>query len=651
MMNFRPFFGHHSIDLSTGSASNLVVIFGENMYGKTALLNALRWVLYGRAINRLGEAIPIYRSDQGEQLLNALSVRNGDYTMEVALTFDHDDAHYELRRSATADTDPQDERGFITEAHLLVDGNAVASEDIETRVNGILHQDISRFSLFDGEMLNEYEKLLARPDHGVQAVKDAIEKILGLPAITRGKAQLGELAREYEKELNAQLRKEKRNDQIIVKLEELDDHISAVEHDLGNLRDLLMKATEERTEAEKDLKEHERLASTLSQIHALESEITSMDKTITGENQSIQNILSSNWWVPLTNGLTALRKDLENKIENQIQALKVSVLREQIERSKELGRCVVCDAELNERTMEHIEEHSRQYSLDGSHEPDPTYVAQLTEEMKFVSSLSGERTAERLVRAEQHIMELETEKEERSSRAEELHRSVGDLAKGGQEIKLGKFHEADENVRDIELRMKSADTRHVELCEERDSEQRRLTRGRTGDRETRLRAAISRLSHDAFEGAIEGFRKAAKESVSLAAGEIFGQLTTEKRYTGLQINENYGLTILDSLGQEVSGRSAGAEQIVALALIGGLNMAAVRGEAPVVMDTNFGRLDRGHRENILRWVAGLRQQVILLVHSGELENTDLDEFKITVARKYRIERISEWESEVYPYDA
>ena len=43
LMNFRPFYGEHIIDLSTGSTSNLIVIFGENMYGKTALLNSLRW--------------------------------------------------------------------------------------------------------------------------------------------------------------------------------------------------------------------------------------------------------------------------------------------------------------------------------------------------------------------------------------------------------------------------------------------------------------------------------------------------------------------------------------------------------------------------------------------------------------------------------
>ena len=31
---------------------NILVIFGENMNGKTSLLNAVRWALYGKARNR-----------------------------------------------------------------------------------------------------------------------------------------------------------------------------------------------------------------------------------------------------------------------------------------------------------------------------------------------------------------------------------------------------------------------------------------------------------------------------------------------------------------------------------------------------------------------------------------------------------------------
>src|SRR5207344_3296982 len=86
----------------------------------------------------------------------------------------------------------------------------------------------------------------------------------------------------------------------------------------------------------------------------------------------------------------------------------------------------------------------------------------------------------------------------------------------------------------------------------------------------------------------------------------------------LRINELYGLTILDSEGRDVAVRSAGAEQIVALSLIGALNRLAIK-KGPVIMDTPFGRLDTKNRANILRFVPTLAEQVVLLVHGGEVD--------------------------------
>ena len=49
---------------------------------------------------------------------------------------------------------------------------------------------ISRFFLFDGELLNEYETLLADLDQQAQVVKESIESILGVPALQNAIADL-----------------------------------------------------------------------------------------------------------------------------------------------------------------------------------------------------------------------------------------------------------------------------------------------------------------------------------------------------------------------------------------------------------------------------------------------------------------------------
>ena len=121
-------------------------------------------------------------------------------------------------------------------------------------------------------------------------------------------------------------------------------------------------------------------------------------------------------------------------------------------------------------------------------------------------------------------------------------------------------------------------------------------------------------------------------------------MTTQRSYRGLEINDNYGLQIIDASGRDVAVRSAGAEQIVALSLIDGLNRTG-RAAGPIIMDTPFGRLDLNHRDNILSYLPLVTSQFVLLVHSGEIrKETDLAIIAERVGAVYEIREISSTQS-------
>jgi DNA sulfur modification protein DndD len=165
-------------------------------------------------------------------------------------------------------------------------------------------------------------------------------------------------------------------------------------------------------------------------------------------------------------------------------------------------------------------------------------------------------------------------------------------------------------------------------------------RAQRSNREVELYGALEKT----FSQGIDVLRNRLRSRVAELASAAFARLTTEKTYRELRINENYGLSIIDRNGRPVSIRSAGAEQVVALSLIDGLNRTA-RKTGPIIMDTPLGRLDPKHRASVLAAVPQMAEQIVLLVHEGEIDrDSGLEPLANHIGAAFEIERVSSSQS-------
>ena len=77
-----------------------------------------------------------------------------------------------------------------------------------------------------------------------------------------------------------------------------------------------------------------------------------------------------------------------------------------------------------------------------------------------------------------------------------------------------------------------------------------------------------------------------------------------------------------------------------MSLLGALNRSANR-PGPIVVDTPFGRLDPKHRLNILMYIPNMGEQIVFLVHEGEInKETGLEPIATHVGATYQITRIN-----------
>lgn len=649
MHNFMPYGGEHRIAFPTDASRNVVVVFGDNGRGKTSILNAVRWCLYGYALGRHLKVLDLAK------MVNSDAAVKGDYRMAVYLRFEANGYEYDLRRVAESRelvVTPRNTGDFRVDVSLRKDGRVMRGDEVEHEINQIAPEQVSRFFLFDGELLQEYEMLLTEGSEQGEKIKAAIEQVLGVPALLDGRKRLGGLLRQ------AQAVQAKEN-----------KHIAA----LSGI-------------AEQQLQLQERLAAMWEDLSALkererdiETEIEGLDERLAA-TEAVERVKSA------IDGLTSQR-DLLTKREDQLKAEKTACLRdawrdllqprlelriEQLNAASDMFREMLeRQGALKERTRQLREvldtstcascgqpmvpakrelagaELGRVEGELAAVDADMGRLHQVSEELTRLRRLRSTGAAARIRRIEGEIDRTLVELTDVDTKLEKLR----DQIRGEDTAEIARVRalrdQKQQNLGRVrhDMFMRNAE---IESLTARQNEIARVmskntaARSQRSNREVELYGALER----AFGQGIDVLRNQLRQGVADLASESFLSLAAEKSYRGLKINENYGLSIVDRDGRTVSVRSAGYEQIVALALIDALNRTA-RKTGPIIMDTPLGRLDPKHRASVLTQVPRMAEQVVLLVHEGEIDKVSgLEPLKSRIGATYDIVRVSSSQSKI-----
>ncbi len=637
LVNFGPFFGEHELNLEVSANAPVVVLHGENMRGKTSILNAIRWCLYGDALGRQSVRKQDYR------LISYDAIDIGQYHMRTELDFSHGGHDYHLERQIQSNGPPKAAYLLTYKTALRRDGVFEDEQNIPAIVQSILHKDISQFFLFDGEMLAEYEDLVVDPRKSY-IIKQAIERILGLPALRLAVEDLDSLTGQAQRRQTAALRQGQRSAALAKEARDYEASIEALNRDMAAFVEKRASLEQQKDDLNERRERYASEEADLTQAALLETRVKEGEEHKLELQREIKSHVSLGWWEPVG---AAARKQLDlletafdraRLIHDDLVGLRHEM--STLEELKNSGTCPICGQPLNEESKAEMSERSKALRIrldqreteaaEGAF-PDATLMRGLRE-LASVQHLPAIQAAERAYRR----LDLDIRRDQRTLNEinERLTQHPSEDIRQTQRAYDAVVVELDE----IERNMRAITT---------EREEKRGLLGRVRSQISKLPEANPKIAteaevydglRDLFDWAIEEFREDLKVQVQDEASRIFRSLTTEPGYSGLSINDSYGLNIVDDTNRVILDRSAGAEQVVALSLIGALNRSSVR-EGPLVMDTPFGRLDTTHRENILKFLPLLSPQVLLLVQSGEMNlDTDLLPLAGKIGRHYRLLR-------------
>lgn len=642
LKNFGPYFGTQSLDLDVSDNAPIILVYGENERGKTSLLRAIRWCLYGEVLNQGGTLM-----DEREFANYDARDKKEPFDVFVEIEFEDQGVKSVLKRwMKVKESDLEEIR--IETLSKGVDlrpnnGNPVAEKDIPEQISRMLHKDISDFFLFDGETLTRFEQRLRSADTSAALVRTSIEKVLGLPALQLLSRDIETLASETNKEVQRVAKKSAENEKVLKDIDATSTGIHNKQNDLVELRRIGKQLEDEKLELEKQLAKIDSIKDAYHERKSIRDSKSDLQRDISEIRDQIKVRISESWWAPampmLKEKAAAIDSMLagNNQLLSEINELQRKKLDLQVQISTK--KCSSCQQVVNESQISNAQKEILE--IEKKLENLPTPISNV-DDIAFTKRQLNEFLEDGGV--EERLRELDQDVLKRDLRIDELSNKDRALTEvlSGNTLDIAalesQYQRANDFIRDSEREVEKKEFELTELKTQLRTLQNSLNRETTESSPVKQEAALLSSLEEVLKDSLEGFRKSMREKVGEEASDIFTKLTTEPDYNGLTITGKYYLEIVDSQKRIISRRSAGAEQIVAMSLIGALVRCAVR-QGPVIMDTPFGRLDTGHRRRILEWAPTIGTQVMLFVQSGEFDRErDLKFLGNKVGREYRIQR-------------
>ena len=643
--NFGPYKGEQLLDFTR--RKGVTIFWGNNGAGKTTLLNAFRYVLFGMVHKRSGQPLRNLRD-----LVNREGYESGKYGFSIVLHMENDGDVYDLIRRfqprkgvRIPETDDDYEQSML----LKKNGGVLSQEQSKHELSMIMPEQISRFFLFDGELLQEYEELVQDENVTGEGIKNAIEKILGLPILSNAYMDLESCLKAVEHNRNRAAQQNSKNQQASSQLQCLQEGITEHKKNVDEMQSLLHDLRAKKRNNEGKLTQTQYIRALLEQVEMYKGTITSLEEKIEIIKSKYQESMTTAWKGMLHGVVSKLSKSIDQRIKELEQKQFAKGLSDhfigELKQSIEDKKCLICGHELSADELKYLENRLKagQSEFAGLTEEEKAQLDMLRNSSSDVRSLVVIDQSAYIKSYEEQLdelqIELDTARQEKKDRENEIQK-YGDTS-GLKTL----TQERDELIRKITQTEDALAKEKAELdeCEQRKKKLFDALQRDNGDgafRKAMAQYALVENLFKIFERGKAEYRDKLKERVQEDASSIFVRLSSDKDYTSLKINERYGLTIVHKSGDLVKWRSSGYEHIVALSLIAALHKnAPLRG--PIIMDSPFGRLDPGHTSNVVSVLPSMEEQTLLFAYEGEIDAATAKEaLGTSLVKEYRLTKHS-----------
>ena len=646
--NWIPYRDTAEINFATSSKKNITLIRGRNQGGKSAIMRAIRWVLYDNTGDISSYQNPL-------DLLNNHAAAAGDFNLSVSLELEKDGREIKVTRSLKSKMENATNTSFDQTLSILEDG-ASPSGDREKFITELLAEDISNFFLFDGEMLQQYSELTASSNKKAKELKARIEKVIRTPFLIQAGEDLDSINSELSRKIGAQT-----TDEILgeayVKLASLEEAKNAMLEQKVVIEPKLQTQKEALLAASSDINAHADSVEIIQNLEIAKADLINNKKKIEDTAFIIKQSSSRAWKLArssLLSGhqqtLNTRKKELDSNLENEYL---IKILRKSIES----GHCRIFDLPLSAEKKKIYED--RLNVLQSSSETD---ISEELSEVNKLLYLASEESSFDEYATQIKLYELAQENIIRGENTiENLKNDLGSIKQDDIQTLLTKQKNLEKEVGELKSSLEKIDCELngtaldgkdlyseqgiIQSIETMGSIISQLEEASPLESVEKKMKQLTNAMRNALEGTVTILLDEMKSSIEKHANAM-NETLTQEAHNQLKINDTYGLSVIDDYGNEIADSAAGS-QMIALSLLFGLKESTGL-KGPLIIDTPFARVDLAYRKSILEALPQMSEQCILLVHDGEIAKGDHLEESISnkVGRWYSIEKKGKQLSEI-----
>lgn len=650
-------YAHQKFEFSAPtSRKNVSLVGAENGFGKTSLLEAIMLCLYGRdGLTYLPRATMV-QGDESKLLLSydnfmerafhGLALEAGRDSASVTVRLNSDASRIDITRTWYFWGNGK-HRAADEEVTIYVDGSPLPIGRFDRDQKDEIYRNfiakafvpvyLAPFFLFDGEQVQR----LAQRDMAAQ-VKVGIEGLLGVATL-----------RELQEDLRAYI-----NNRRAGLSAQADQNLFSGSAELDQLQGQLRVMRAEVAEIEAQLPGlHAAMENKAKQINAMLS-----GNTATADELKDARGRAESHKVRLHERLSRLLRDdlalciAGRSLHASLRArLEVEEITENWTTNREQGRANF------DRLKEEFHSASPEQPFSNAQ------AIWLEQQLERAWNAIWYPPPSGAVEDARHLILSPRERTSAITRSLALFQmGLGDVEKVLQE-----YAEAEQDVTKAESRLRSllpiqdqANRAMKEFREAQDSEsaakarQAELQRmaDAVGAQLANKQAEVERSRHAAAQS--EPIRRKLEKAATLARGidamigdmyptkisevakvmtRVYKRLAHKDLLHRVEVSPDCEVKLLDRHGNDLQryDASAGESQIFAIALISAIAEVAAA-NVPIVVDTPLGRLDERHRLGVLRHLAQLPNQVILLSATDEVTGQYYEEIKGRVAKQYLV---------------